>query len=371
MERLILALLLGSGPAAPTKDAGPTGSPGAEPAGTAAAQPAPASPDPKPGPETDPSEAAPSKAEAPAAAETAPGEDGTAPTPGDAAKAGDATPPGDAKDTQPRDPAAQPGEGKSATDSGQEAAPASGSSNPFGPPAPGGEAKTAPAPEASPPAPAARARKSRPQVPTRALRYRLDLGLDGGSTVVGDGSYRAFDVNRGLPAVSVYFRADFPIADERIFLGAGIGYRRASADGTPLGGQLRTEATFDEPWALFRASFRLIEGIDPYVEAGVGPTIANLQLSSGLTGTQRAVIPRVDGLAGSTFYLVRNWLPKRGQSRVSAGFDLGAGYTYRGAIEVDPALELDEDPIPTEGAPLGTLQSHGFLWRIGAFIRVM
>lgn len=207
--------------------------------------------------------------------------------------------------------------------------------------------------------------------PARPIRWRLDLGLGGGSTVVGDLGFRAFSEGRSLPELAVSSVFDFRLAEGRVFLGGGLVYQRARSRGDVFGTQVDTDISLHEPEVVGRVSVMAVEGIDAFGRVAVGPSIAQLEAFSDEGGTQRSVLPRVDGHAGLSLYLPKKWLPRKQASRLTAGIQLGAGYTWRGNIEVQPTLDQGDDPLRATTSSWGELSMHGFSWRAALFLRVM
>lgn len=204
----------------------------------------------------------------------------------------------------------------------------------------------------------------------RPIRWRLDFGLGAGSTLVGDLGYRAFAPRRHLPEGSVTVMADFRLAESRLFLGGGLAYQRLGRTHSVYD-QIYTDLSIHEPEVLGRVSVRLVEGLDVYGRLGVGPSIVDLGLNSQQNSSQRAIIPRVDGQGGLSLYLPRAWLRRKQAARLSAGLNLGLGYTWRGKFEVRPEVVTDDEPLRTTSTPLGDLSLHGVSFRIGVFLRVM
>lgn len=226
-------------------------------------------------------------------------------------------------------------------------------------------------PPALPALPPTQAAPVKQEPPPRPIRWRLDFGLGFGSTLVSDRGYRAFNDRRHLPEVSTSAIFDFRLAEGRFFLGGGLAYQRLGRDDGSAHGQLGTELTLHEPEVLGRLSVMTIEGIDVFARFGAGPSIVDLDFYSTETANQRAVIPRVDGQAGVSLYLPKPWLARKRASRVTAGFDLGLGYTWRGKIAVQPDLHQGDDPLRATTSPWGDLSLQGLSWRVGLFIRVM
>lgn len=210
-----------------------------------------------------------------------------------------------------------------------------------------------------------------PSLPDRPIRWRIDFGLGGGSTVVIDRGYRAFSDNRTLGEGTAWSVFDFRLAQSRVFLGGGLSYQRSSSDGFAYGTTLSTEVVLHEPMILGRVSVVAIDGIDAFGQVGIGPSFAQTQYYSDEGAEQDNVIPRFDAQGGVSLYLPKRWLPRKGRSRVSAGIRLGMGYTWRGKMEVRPRLYQDDDPIDATTTGFGNLNLHGMSWRASWFLRVM
>lgn len=221
----------------------------------------------------------------------------------------------------------------------------------------GGRAEGPPPPVATPKPP-----------PDRPIRWRVDLGAGVGTTVMRDTAWRAFDDGRAATPLSLVLRADFRLGEGRVFLGGGAMFRRFASDGY-VHGRLSTHARVRDPLLFLRMSVMAAEGVDVFVQAGGGPSVVDMSFSSSQAASQRAVVGMVDALAGAALYLPKKWLPRRGESRVTAGLELGAGYTWRGTVDVKPEVATTMDPIGTTGAALGDVAIRGFVWRLGLFVR--
>ena len=229
-------------------------------------------------------------------------------------------------------------------------------------------------PPPPPPSPAAEAPPAPPPpprvYPDRPVRWRLDALLGASATRTFDPAAWAFDrENRRLDHLDLALRADLRLGGGRLFLGGALGYRHAITRGQLP--SLTTSALVREPLLHLRAALVVVDGIDAYLQAGGGPSITDLSFYGDPPAAQRSVGALVDALAGAAFYLPKRWLPRRGASRLTAGLDLGLGYAWRSAIDVRPAVQTDEEPIPTVAAPLGDVSLHGLTWRAGLFVRLM
>jgi hypothetical protein len=211
-----------------------------------------------------------------------------------------------------------------------------------------------------------------PPPPPRPIRWRLDFGVNVGSTIVSDPGLRAFAERRNLLETGVSTLFDFRLAEGRFFVGGGVAYQHVGRQGDAHG-QVNTDLQLHEPQVLGRATFMVVEGVDVFARAGVGPSFVRASYDSdGFESTrQRDVLPRVDGRAGLLLYLPKAWLPRKQASRVSAGLELGLGYAWRGKLEVRPVLQQDSDPLRATTARWGELSLHGLCWGVGAFLRVM
>lgn len=212
-----------------------------------------------------------------------------------------------------------------------------------------------------------------PPPPPRPIRWRLDFGVNLGSTVVGDPGLRAFAERRNLLETGVSTLFDFRLAEGRFFVGGGVAYQHVGREGDAYGSQLGTSLQIHEPQVLGRASFMAVEGIDAFARVGVGPSIATASFDSDghESARQRDVIPRVDARAGLSLYLPKQWLPRKQASRISAGLELGLGYSWRGKLEIQPTLEQGSEPLRATTARWGELSLQGLVWGAGLFLRVM
>lgn len=207
-----------------------------------------------------------------------------------------------------------------------------------------------------------------PARPDRPIRWRVDLAGTIGWSIHRDPAWRALDDDRRTIDLGGGIRADFRLAGSRVFLGGGVFFRRFTGVGD-LHGALSTRTRVREPIAFLRVSVVVREGLDVFAQAGGGPSIVDLDVSSSESASQRSVLGMVDGLGGLALYLPRRWLPRRGASRVTGGLELAAGYTWRSALEVRPALTTEDDPIATSTTSFGTVSIRGFAWRLGLFLR--
>jgi hypothetical protein len=151
-----------------------------------------------------------------------------------------------------------------------------------------------------------------PPPPPRPIRWRLDFGVNVGSTVVGDPGLRAFAERRNLLETGVSTLFDFRLAEGRFFVGGGVAYQHVGRDGEAHG-QVDTNLQLHEPQVLGRASFMVVEGVDAFARAAVGPSFvrASYDSNSFESTRQRDVLPRVDGRAGLLLYLPKAWLPRK------------------------------------------------------------
>lgn len=228
-----------------------------------------------------------------------------------------------------------------------------------------------PAPE-QPPKSTLRRRYEQKSWPDRPIKYRLDLAFSAGTNHVRDPAHLAFDDNRNIPVINAAFRADFRLAESRVFLGGGAGYRRLWSEGGVYEDVLQTTLLVREPVLLLRLSVMAIEGVDPFVEVSGGPSIIDLTFEANNDAAQRKVTGYFTGLGGVALYLPKKWLPRKGASRVSAGLEAGLGYTFRPALQADPTPDVDEDEsIDTSTADYGNVSFRGLTWRLGVFVRLM
>jgi hypothetical protein len=80
------------------------------------------------------------------------------------------------------------------------------------------------------------------------------------------------------------------------------------------------------------------------------------------------VVALFDSLAGLALSLPRKWHPS---DHVTAGLELGLGYTLRPEFTVRPSPMVADDAIATSAVRFGDLRLHGLLWRAGLFLRFM
>jgi len=225
--------------------------------------------------------------------------------------------------------------------------------------APPGVPAAAPAPP--PPAPT-------PKPPDRPIRWRVDIMASVGTGVFRDPAGRAFDSDRSALQGGLTVRADSRLGTSRLFLGGGAMVRAFSAKGNPHG-LFDTTLRVREPLVFARLSAVTVEGVDVFFQAGGGVSIVDLTWQSAASTSQRSIVGMADGLAGVALYLPKRWLARRGASRVTGGLELGAGYTWRGDVNVRPQVDTEPDPIMTGSSSLGDLSLRGFAWRLGLFVR--
>ena len=207
--------------------------------------------------------------------------------------------------------------------------------------------------------------------PRRPIRYRLGAFVGGGTSLFRDPAYRAFSDGRTGANTELGARADFRLGETRGFLGMGATFRRLVSSGDMYNGLITTTLRIEEPVFFVRASVALADGVDVYLEPGAGPSVINIRMQSTELGRQKIVRAMINGLGGVTVYLPKRWLPRRGSSRVTAGVDLGFGYTWRSTLRAALVPDTDDEPIDTEGVDLGHMSLRGFTWRLSAFIRFM
>lgn len=230
--------------------------------------------------------------------------------------------------------------------------------------APPGVPAAAKAPAADLPPPPA----PTPKPPDRPIHWRVDIMASLGTSVLRDLAWRAFDNNRSTLQGGVTVRADSRLGNSRLFLGGGAMVRAFSAKGNPHG-LFDTTLRVREPVGFARLSAVTVEGVDVFVQAGGGVSIIDLTWQSAASTSQRSIVGMADGLAGVALYLPKRWLARRGASRVTGGLELGAGYTWRGDVNVRPQVDTEPDPIMTGSSSLGDLSLRGFAWRLGLFVR--
>jgi hypothetical protein len=209
--------------------------------------------------------------------------------------------------------------------------------------------------------------------PPRPLRWRIDVALGLGGDAIFDPGYRAFDDgDRSLLGLDLRLRADGRLGGGRLFLGGGLAYQRLGTDGSPYDGALDTELVVHEPLAFARLSVVAVEGIDFFGELAAGPTIAEIEIfGDPERAHQRAVTGTFTAQAGTLLYFPRPWLPRRGAARATAGLELALGYVLRGALDVEPTPQTEDDAIATESVGFGDVALRGIAWRLGVVVRFM
>lgn len=298
--------------------------------------------------------------------------DGDAPDDGDAANDGDPAADGET-----------PGNDDTIGDDALDDGGAAVSADPFdngatSEPAPAARepATASPRPEPAPTVTSGSAlRRKQHTYPDLPIRWRLDLGIAGGTTFVPDTAFFAFTPGRRhLTGFTIDGRIDFPIIEGRAFIGGGLSYRRTGRSDGLYDGRLDTTLLVQDPLALGRFSFRFTDGIDAYAQVSGGPSIIDITTSNSSVdrnGSQRKVTGAFEAVGGLAVYLPKKWLPRKGSSRLTAGFDAALGYGFRGRLDVAPNLETEDDVITTTSTSLGDVALRGLVWRAGLFVRFM
>lgn len=204
--------------------------------------------------------------------------------------------------------------------------------------------------------------------PDRPIRWRIDVVGSFGGTVIRDPAWRAFDNDRTALPVGGTIRGDTRLGKGRVFLGGGLTYSRFRGLGDPYQ-SISTRLLVREPLGFVRMSVVALEGLDVFAQAGGGVSIVDVDIESNETTSQRSFLPVAEGLGGVAVYLPKRWLSRRGASRVTAGLEFGAGYTWRGDLDVRPRVNVEEEPIDTRSVSLGDVALRGVTWRLGLFIR--
>ncbi|MCA9693161.1 MAG: hypothetical protein KC636_26430 [Myxococcales bacterium] len=225
-----------------------------------------------------------------------------------------------------------------------------------------------PAPQPSPASPPRR------EYPDRPIRYRVDLQLQAGGTLLLGGSFAAFGYDRHALMIGPAIRADVPLGSGKVFLGGGAGYRFFGSRGA-IHQILDTDLNVHEPFALARLSVVAVEGVDVTVQLAGGPSLLDLTTSLNRRTRTLLVAGMGEATLGVSMYLPKKWLPRRGSARATAGFTFEAGYALRSPVNVEPKLDLDADELdellPTTTSSFGSLLLHGPVYRFGVFVRFL
>jgi hypothetical protein len=231
------------------------------------------------------------------------------------------------------------------------------------------EPRSAPEPTQSPIAPPPSPRR---ELAPRPIRWRLDLAVGLGGTLVLDPGYLAFRSDRNLLGFDAGLRWDHRVG-QRLFLGAGVAYRRFATSRNPYAATFSTDLVVHEPTIYGRVSVSLVEGIDLFADLGGGPTIVLDEISATYRAAKRrrTAIGAFSAMGGVAVYLPKQWLKNKQAARVTGGLETGFGYQFRGGLDMATDLDLDEDPLTTNTASFGDLALRGFVWRMGVFLRIM
>ncbi len=223
------------------------------------------------------------------------------------------------------------------------------------------------------------------------IKWRLDLGVGGGSYSPLDESYGVF--SGGMASVGrldIDAGLSFPIGESGLYLGARVGYRMFEGELYDVHGIWLPTYTQQEINFGARLGFAVLDGVEPYVEMAGGPTLwrsandEDLDLYSAGDGEFQdgsATMPMaladrtlgfVKGTAGVQLYLPRKWLPRKEGSRVTAGIDLNVGYVWRPSFDLtlvnrEPVEGAIETTLPT----FGSVNASAVTWSAGLFLRVM
>src|SRR5690606_15015166 len=126
--------------------------------------------------------------------------------------------------------------------------------------------------------------------------FRVDVLVGGGTQRIADPAYRAFDHGLDMPGPTLLVRADARLGGSDLFLGGGIGYRRLWTGAQVLGGTT-TRLVAQDLMIFGRFSWSPLEGLDPFLELGTGPTFIDVHVHAGLDSHQRNVHALFDSLA--------------------------------------------------------------------------
>jgi hypothetical protein len=212
-------------------------------------------------------------------------------------------------------------------------------------------------------------RRDRPARPDRDIDWRLELLGGAGSSFVPHSSFGLFDQkDRRMSNAGASFRFDRKLSS-LVWLGGGLEYRFLGSDSGDVLGDESTEIDFHEMNAFMRASFVPLEGLDVYVAGGLGPSFVDYTIWANDTARGKSVEILGQGDVGVMLYMPKAWLPAKGAARLTFGLDLGVGYVYRTPIDIQPSIELDEEPLDHDFPDLGAFRASSITWRTGFFIR--
>lgn len=234
-------------------------------------------------------------------------------------------------------------------------------------PAPSPPVSTTPAVVATAAAPA--------PAPARPIRWRLDASLGVAATRVTDDGFTGLSDRPSLLAAAPMLRLDWRVRPRgHLFLGGGVLYRGTRRSASVLAGAVHTQLRLNETLAFGRVSMMAIEGLDVFVDVGVGPSFARVDVASSgsnIHGETRDVLFAAEAAAGVSLYLPKAWLPRKQAGRATGGLSASLGYTLREPLRVDPALDREEDAIAIDALPWGDVSMRGLSWRFGVFVRFM
>jgi len=223
------------------------------------------------------------------------------------------------------------------------------------------------------------------------IKWRLDLGVGGGSYAALDESYGVFTGEMtSVGRLDIDVGLSFPIGDSGLYLGGRVGYRMFESGFYDVHGLFPANYRQQEISFGARLGVAVLDGVEPYVDMAGGPTLWRSArdeevdlVSTGVDelGGMSTLVPIaladrtlgfVKGTAGVQLYIPRHWLPRKEGSRVTAGIDVNVGYVWRPSFEVTVVeREPVEGAIETSLPTFGSVNASGVTWSAGLFLRVM
>ena len=214
-------------------------------------------------------------------------------------------------------------------------------------------------------------------VTASARAERLEVGLAFTPTVFQDAGYEAFsEDNLSALRLGADIRAQVAeIAGFRFV--PFVGYRFSTDGGNPYY-IVDTEFNTHDIAVGLRVHKGLLSWLAVFAEVSGGLVVAQLdafghgydysgEIDARTDYTDRQVTWMAQGLAGAELRLPKTWLRSRGVERFGFGVELAAGYTGRGDMTFDPALESgDDNAIETVDHSWGSVNLSGWMIQVGA-----
>lgn len=232
------------------------------------------------------------------------------------------------------------------------------------------------APPIDDPAPTRAPRRQATPLELSPARFQIDLGPTISLLAASPTSAHAFSASARFVGGGAFARATARIGATGLYLGGGLSYERVAsrrygllASSDDFG--VDTEARIDGLLVHVRAAYEVVEGFQPFVDLGVGPSWSTLRVGNGTQTVESVdVTASVAAMGGMTFTLHRRWLHRTRPSRVTFGIETALGYQHRGSTAVRGAPS-EEGTITFHTVDFGSVQVRGFLWKTGLVLRFL